>query len=51
MIILDEPLPSPQYLAALEIAAPLLGAGIILSLIITRFSAWYARRWKGPRDK
>lgn len=51
MIILAEPVADPQYLVALIIAAPLLVAGIILSLIITRFSAWYARRWRGPRDE
>jgi hypothetical protein len=51
MIILAEPVADPQYFVALVIAAPLLGAGIILSLIITRFSAWYARRWRGPRDE
>src|SRR5262245_57992772 len=51
MIILDEPLASPQYVVALVIAAPLLGAGIVLALIVARFSAWYARRWRGPRDE
>jgi hypothetical protein len=51
MIILAEPPPDPQYLVALLIAAPLLGAGIVLSLLITRFSAWYARRWRGPEEE
>lgn len=42
---------SPQYLVALAIAAPMLGAGLLLSLLVARLSAWYARRWRGPRDE
>ncbi|HEY8602618.1 MAG TPA: hypothetical protein VIL85_29640 [Thermomicrobiales bacterium] len=38
--------PSPQYFIALVIAAPLLVTGLILALIVSHLSAWYARRWR-----
>ena len=40
----------PNYLIALLIAAPLLAAGGICAFVIARVTAWYARRWRGPRD-
>ncbi len=46
MIVLEAFDPSPQYFVALIIAAPLLGAGLILALIVSHLSAWYARRWR-----
>lgn len=46
MIFLEAFDPSPQYFIALIIAAPLLGVGLILALIVSQFSAWYARRWR-----
>jgi hypothetical protein len=46
MIILEAEMASPQYFIALIIAAPLLGAGLILALLVSYLSAWYARRWR-----
>jgi len=40
----------PNYLIALLIAAPLLAAGGACAFIVARVTAWYARRWRGPRD-
>ncbi len=41
----------PNYLIALLIAAPLLAVGGTCAFIIARVTAWYARRWRGPRDR
>jgi len=46
MIVLEAFDPSPQYFIALTIAAPLLGAGLILALLVSHPSAWYGRHWR-----
>ncbi len=51
MIVLAEPPTAPEYGAAIAVAAPLFVVGVLLALIVTRFSAWYARRWRAPRDE
>ncbi len=40
----------PNYLIALLVAASLLVADGTWAFVIARVTAWYARRWRGPRD-
>lgn len=42
--------PPPQALIALAIGGVLLVPGALLAFAVSRFTAWYARRWRTPRD-
>lgn len=40
-----------QATVALAIGIPLFVLGGGAALLVTRFAAWYARRWKGPGER
>ncbi|HEX5501910.1 MAG TPA: hypothetical protein VFW96_04775 [Thermomicrobiales bacterium] len=43
--------PLSQTTVALAIGIPLFVLGGGAALLVTRFAAWYARRWKGPEER
>lgn len=52
LIVLAEGAQGPsQWVVALALALPLLVPGAILAFVVARFSAWYARRWRGRGDE
>ena len=42
--------PPSQALIAFAIAGVLLVPGAILAFAVSRVTAWYARRWRGPGE-